>query len=136
ELDRHRERVEFGPAIAAHADVLVHLDGDLLLQVLIEIRREEIEHLLAAHHDLAPMALREFGSLKWEASRFRTFRRARWSRDFTAATERSRMSATSEFESSSTSRRTNTCRNSGGTASIASRLPVWGSLLRRCLTGP
>src|SRR5262245_59942707 len=90
ELQGHREGVEFSPAVGAGTDVAFHLVDDLFLHVRVEVIGERVEDLLARQQQWAPMA-RRFGfalSVKYPARRFLTFRRARWRRDFTAATER------------------------------------------------
>src|SRR5690348_16030344 len=91
ELDRHREGVEFSAAVGAGTDVAFHLVDDVFFHVRVEVIGEGFEDLFARQHQWAPMA-RRFGfalSLKYPARRLLTFRRARWRRDFTAATERS-----------------------------------------------
>src|SRR5262245_26171226 len=136
ELDGHRDAVEFGAAVGAGPDVSPHLHDDFLFQLIVDKRRERLEHFLARHHDRAPIVRLLRVSLKWRDKWFRTLRRARCRRDFTAATERSRISATSAFECPSRSRSTKTCRNSAGSDSIASAIARCVSNVKSCSTGP
>jgi hypothetical protein len=64
EFQGHREGVEFGAAVGALPDVALHLDDDVLLQILVEIERDRLEDFLARHHERAPIVRRPRVSLK------------------------------------------------------------------------
>src|SRR6266481_5109306 len=79
---------------------------DAAIQVICQLCQE----FTAFHRGLSPLRL----DLKYFVRRSRNCRRARKSLDFTAGTLKPSISAVSSVDRPSTSRRTNTVRNPGG----------------------